>query len=71
MCLIPQWRNWWRRHSFWIGSLMPTITWAREQLPQVQQYLPSSVYGGVMVGLFVAMVLAMQVKQDSVSGGAQ
>lgn len=68
MKMIPNWRRWWRRHSVWIGSLMPTITWAREQMPALQEHLPPATYSVLMVVLFVAMIVAMQIHQDAVSG---
>lgn len=67
MKLIPQWRRWWRRHSVQIVSMMPAITWAREHFPEVKDNLPPNVYSIVMVALFVAFLVVLNIKQDSLS----
>lgn len=68
MKLIPQWRRWWRRHSVQIASLMPAITWAREHFPEVRDHLPPTVYSVLMIVLFVAFLVVLNIKQNSVSG---
>lgn len=68
MKLIPQWRSWWKRHSVHIASLMPAITYARAEFPSVREFLPPDVYGEVMLTLFIAMVVVMNIHQDAVSG---
>lgn len=68
MKLIPQWRRWWRRHSVYIVSLMPAITYARENIAELKDYLPSGIYSLVMIILFVAFLVALNIKQNSVSG---
>lgn len=71
MTLIPQWKKWWKRQSVWLIGMIPAITLAREQLPMVKGMIPDTLYGQVMVGLSVASVIAMQIKQASVSGDQQ
>lgn len=71
MTLIPQWRRWWRRHSVQIASLMPAITWAREHFPEVKDHLPANVYSIMMIVLFVAFLVVLNIKQNSVSGPTQ
>ena len=68
MTLIPQWRNWYKRHSVHVASLMPAITMARTEFPSVREFLPPAIYGAVMVGLLVVMIVALNIHQDSVSG---
>lgn len=68
MKLIPQWRRWYRRHSVHIASLMPAITWAREHSSEVKDYLPPSIYSALMIALFVAFLVALNIQQNAVSG---
>lgn len=68
MKLIPQWKKWWKRHSVQLLALIPVITALREQLPMVREYISPDVYGYAMAGLSVAAIIAMQIKQVSVSG---
>jgi hypothetical protein len=68
MKLIPNWKRWWRRHSVQIASLMPAITWAREHSPDIREHLPPDIYSILMVGLFVAVIVVMQIPQKCVSG---
>lgn len=67
MELIKQWRKTHRRYSVYITALMPAIAMARDQLPQIREFLPPQVYSAVMVGLFVAFIFALNVKQQSLS----
>jgi len=67
MQLISQWKKWHRRYSVHIVSLMPVIATARDQVPQIREFLPPAVYSAVMVGLFVVFLVALNVKQESLS----
>lgn len=67
---IPQWRRWWRRHSVYVVGLMPAITYAREHIDELKEHLPPGVYSGLMVFLFFAFLIVLNIKQQSVSGGS-
>lgn len=68
MQLIPQWKKWWKRHSVQLLALIPVITALREQLPMVREFIAPGMYGYAMAGLSVEAIIAMQIKQVSVSG---
>ena len=70
MQLIDQWRKWHCRYSVHIVSLMPVIASAREQFPQIREFLPPTVYSAIMVGLFAAFLIALNIKQESLSGAS-
>lgn len=70
MQLIPQWKNWWKRHSVQLLALIPLITVARDHLPLLQGLMSPTVYGYSMAGLAFAAAVAMQIKQEAVSGVA-
>jgi hypothetical protein len=67
MELIKQWRKCHRRYSVYITASMPAIAMARDQLPQIREFLPPEVYGAVMVGLFVLFIAALNIKQKSMA----
>lgn len=71
MELIPQWKKWWKRHSVQLLSLIPIITVARDNMPLLKGLMSDSAYGYIMAGLAIAASIVMQIKQNSVSGGAQ
>lgn len=70
MQLIPQWNKWHRRFSTWIISLIPVIEVARQHLPELQTIMSPQAYQVAYAGLGIAAVVAMQIKQQSVSGDA-
>lgn len=67
MTLIPQWRLWWKRWSTWLLSLIPIVTAARDNLPQLQQYIPLDTYKTLMIVLSIAAFIAIQIKQRELS----
>lgn len=71
MKLIPQWKKWWKRHSVYVVGLMPAISWARENITLLREHLPPEIYSGIMVFLFVAFLVVLNIKQNSLSGGEQ
>lgn len=71
MTLIPNWKKWWKRHSVYVVGLMPAISYAREHIAELKDYLPTEIYSGVMVLLFVAFLIVLNIKQKSVSGGSK
>lgn len=71
MKLVPNWRNWWRRYSTWLLAAGGLLTTVQSAMPSIQQYLPDGTYKLIMVGLFVAIFVAVHIPQPSVSGGAQ
>jgi uncharacterized membrane protein len=68
MKLIPQWKLWYRRFSTWIITMIPLIELLRQNLPSLQVVMPSNVYQITYAVLVVLAVVAMQIKQESVSG---
>lgn len=70
MQLIPQWRVWYKRWSTWLLVVLGGINlndilgW----LPSVQQYMDPTVYRYTMLGLSLATFVAIQIRQNSVSG---
>jgi hypothetical protein len=70
MQLIPQWRVWYKRWSTWLLGMIGLINlndilgW----LPSVQQYMDPVTYKYAMIGLSVAVFVAMHIPQKSVSG---
>lgn len=65
---IPQWRRWWRRYSVWLALAIPGLAAAREALPQLQEIIDPQAYKVISGLLGFAVVIAMHIKQDSVSG---
>lgn len=68
MQLIPQWKNWWKRHSVQLLALIPLITVARDNLPLLQGLMSPVVYSYTMAGLAISATIVMQISQPSVSG---
>lgn len=65
---IPQWRLWWRRYSTWLALAIPILAGLREALPELREIIPIEAYKYISGGLGFAVVIAMQIKQHSVSG---
>jgi hypothetical protein len=66
---IPQWRLWWRRYSTWLALAIPILAGLREALPELREIIPIEAYKYISGGLGFAVVIAMQIRQRSVSGG--
>lgn len=66
---IPQWRRWWRRYSTWLALAIPILAGLREALPELREIIHPDVYQYISGILGFAVVVAMQIKQRSVSGG--
>lgn len=71
MQLIPQWKLWYRRFSTWIITMIPFIELLRQNLPSLQGVMPSNVYQIAYAVLVALAVVAMQIKQESVSGAIE
>lgn len=71
MKLIPQWRKCWRRYSTWLLTAIGAISLNDISgfMPSIQQYMDPDVYRLSMIVLSVATLVAINIKQDSVSGG--
>lgn len=67
---ILQWRRWWRRYSTWLALALPALTVAREALPNLQEIIPLEQYKLIAGVLGFLIVLAVNIKQNSVSGGS-
>lgn len=65
---IPQWRLWWRRYSTWLALAIPILAGLREALPELREIIPIEAYKYVSGSLGFAVVIAMQIRQRSVSG---
>lgn len=68
MVLIPQWKKFYKRWSTWLLGLIPLITATRDFFPTLQDYIPLEWYKGLMIVLSVAAFIALQIKQQTVSG---
>lgn len=68
MQLIPQWRKWYKRWSTWLLACIPTLTAAREFMPELKDLIDPDLYKATLVFLSIAVFFALQVKQNSVSG---
>lgn len=68
--LIPQWRKCWRRYSTWLLTAMGAISLNDIVgfMPSIQQYMDPEIYRFSMIGLSVATLIAINIKQNSVSG---
>lgn len=71
MQLIPQWRKWHKRWSTWLLACIPTLTAAREFMPEIKDLIDPDLYKVVLVCLSIGVFIALQIKQNSVSGGNQ
>lgn len=70
--LIPQWRNWYKRWSTWLLTLVAAINVNDIMgfMPSIQEFMDPQTYKLAMLGLSIATFVALQVKQPSVSGPA-
>lgn len=65
---IHNWRCWWRRYSTWLALAIPILAGLREALPELREIIPIEAYKYISGGLGFAVVIAMQIRQSSVSG---
>lgn len=65
---IQHWRRWWRRYSTWLALAIPIMMALREALPELREVIPLGAYKYISGGLGFAVVIAMNIKQKSVSG---
>lgn len=65
---VPTWRKWWRRYSTWLALAIPILAGLREALPELRELIPFEAYKYISGGLGFAVVIAMQIRQSSVSG---
>lgn len=68
---IPTWRRWWRRYSTWLALAIPALGYAREALPQLQEIIDPHAYKVISGLLGFAVVIAVHIRQDSVSGDSK
>lgn len=71
MQLIPQWRKCWKRWSTWLLSAIPILTAAVSFMPSIQEFIHPDLYKSIMVALSVSVFVAIQIKQNSVSGSSK
>lgn len=71
MKLIPQWKLFWKRWSTYLILAIPVLDAVRDFLPQVQEVISPDLYRQVSAGLAIAAFVAIQIKQNSVSGGGK
>lgn len=70
MELIPQWRAWYKRWSTWLLASAGVLSGLMSFMPSIQEYIDPADYKMIMLGLSVATFLALQIKQNSVSGAS-
>lgn len=61
------WRKWWKRYSTWLALALPALTVAREALPNLQELIPLPQYKLIAGVLGVVIVIAVHIKQNSLS----
>lgn len=66
---VPQWRRWWRRYSTWLALSIPALTTLRDAFPTIQELIPPGTYKMIVGAIGFAIVVAVHIKQNSVSGG--
>lgn len=66
--LIHNWRLCWKRYSTYLILAIPVLDAARDFLPQVQEVISPDLYKRVSAGLAIAAFIAIQIKQNSLSG---
>jgi len=67
--IIPQWRKAWRRYSTWLALSLPALTGLRDAVPSLQELIPLPQYKVIVGILGFLVVVAVHIKQNSVSGG--
>lgn len=68
MQLIPQWKLFYKRWSTWLLGAIPVLTAAVSFMPSIQEFVNPELYKTIMVILSVSVFVAIQIKQNSVSG---
>lgn len=66
---VPTWRKWWKRYSTYLSLSLPALTIAREALPNLQEVIPLAEYKLIIGLLGFLIVIAVNIKQNAVSGG--
>lgn len=61
------WRKWWKRYSTWLALALPALTVAREALPNLQELIPLPQYKLIAGVLGFVIVIAVHIKQNSLS----
>lgn len=67
---VSTWRKWWKKYSTWLALSLPVLTVAREALPNLQELIPLPQYKLIAGVLGFVIVVAVNIKQNSVSGVA-
>lgn len=65
---VPTWRLWWKKYSTWLSLSIPALTIAREALPSLQEVIPLDTYKIIAGVLGFVIVIAVNIRQKSVSG---
>lgn len=68
---VPTWKKWWKRYSTYLALALPALTVAREALPNLQEIIPLPEYKFITGMLGFLIVIAVHIKQKSVSGDQQ
>lgn len=68
VALIPQWKQCWRRYSTYLILAIPVLEAAREFMPEVRELISPEAYKMISGVLAVSAFIAIQIKQNSVSG---
>jgi len=64
---VDNWRLWYKKWSTWIVAAIPVITVAREAFPALVDVIPLETYKMIMAALAFASIVAIQIKQRSIS----
>lgn len=69
--LIPQWKLFWKRWSTYLILAIPVLEAAREFMPEIREIISPEAYKMISACLAIAAFIAIQIKQNSVSGGGK
>lgn len=64
---VENWRYWYKKWSFWVISMIPVITAARESFPELKEFIGPEPYKWGMCALAVMAFVASQIKQQAIA----
>lgn len=65
---VPTWRLWWKKYSTWLSLSIPALAIAQQALPSLQAIVPDETYKVITGVLGFVIVIAVNIRQKSVSG---
>lgn len=69
--LVSAAKKWHKRWTTWLLALAGMLSSLQAFMPGIQQYMSTTTYGVIMIGLAVLTFAAAQVKQTGISGANQ